>query len=613
MGASAHKVLLFGGFTLDPRRGCVLLDDREVALRPKSYELLRVLVENAGRLVPKDELFERVWPDVVVNEDSLARCMSDVRRALGDGEQRLIRTIPRRGYLFCADVSESEAGPPASAPAPVQSVAAVHDTSSIAAATVPLHATTPGTKMPSGAQQPAADAAPGEGSAPARSATAQPAPRAGRRHRTAMAGALLLAVALGVGAWFLPLDAGPPLPDKPSIAVLPFGNPGGDAREDYFSDGISEDLITKLSKSSDLFVIAPDSASRYRGAQNDERQIGRRLGVRYLLRGSVRRQGEHLHVTARLVDTFSGSNRWAEAYDLSLEGLFAMQDEVTQKITSSLVSQINASEFDRVSRKPDGSMVAYDYYLRGRSAMADIDARTRAAQLEHLADAQRFLLQALEADPRSAAAMTTLARTYVFAWIHKLDLDLPWQASLDRALPLAWRAVELEPYRPEANSELAWILHWQYRRDEAMAYFERALQLNPNLPEGRIGLALAHNGRAAEAIDFMKRVMRRDPLHRASYFSYLGNAYFLNGQFSEALPMHRIAAVRAPELVNVHVWHAAAAAQMDQASEARAAADKVLALQPVFTVGRFLDIVRLAEKRDSERLAHALRKAGLPE
>jgi adenylate cyclase len=236
MPSSTQTTLQFERFTLDIARSRLCADDEDIKLRPKSFDVLRYLVENADRLVTKDELVRAVWDKVVVTDESLTRCMSDVRLALGDADQRIIKTVPRRGYMFAAKVSKPVA-----------------------------------------------------------------------------------------------LTAALPLPDRPSIAVVPFTNRSGDAQQDYFADGISEDLITNLSKFAGLFVIARHSAFRYRGADLDVRQIGRELGVRYLLGGSVRRDAERIRITAQLVDAETSEQLWAEYYDRELTGIFAVQDEVTQK------------------------------------------------------------------------------------------------------------------------------------------------------------------------------------------------------------------------------------------------------------------------------------------
>jgi adenylate cyclase len=540
---NSHQVFRFEGYLLDLTRGCLRTEDRDIELRPKTFELLRYLVENNGRLVSKDEIFGTVWPNVIVTDDSIKRCVSELRVALGDREQRIIKTVPRRGYLFAAAVFQSAIGV--------------------------------GTAPPDAAARedhPKADSVPSE-----------------RKNL--------------------------PLPDRPSIAVLPFTNMSGDPLQDYFSDGISEDLITSLSKFAGLFVIARHSAFRYKGSQLDVRQIGSDLGVRYLLVGSVRRDAGRVRITAQLVDATTGTQLWAEHYDRELTSIFAVQDEVSQKIVATLVAHVSRSELDRALRKPPENLAAYDYYLRGTAIMKN---HQRDPSGETIAAARTLYEQCIAADPRYAPALQGLAHTYIVSWLHRkqyepIAREYQEQATIDRALYLAQKAIELDGNLPDAHVTLAYVLHWQYRRAEGMAEFERAFELNPNLADFRFSIALIHNGRAAEAIEDMRRIMRLDPFHPDVYFSSLGYAYYLGGLHAEALENLRTGARRMPDWRPAHVWLATAAAGSGRDEEARRAAGEVLRLEPGFTIAKWVRLERLARQEDADRVAEDLRKAGLPE
>ena len=582
MHTVAHTVFRFEGYALDVTRGLLSADDREIPLRPKSFEVLRYLVENADRLISKDELMQVIWPSVTVTDDLLKRCVSDVRLALGDGEQRIIKTVPRRGYVFAAPVLSSPIG---------TSVAITP-----AAASIELTGQEP----------------PG-----ARELTIPDATWLTSRKQRALAvlAGLILMLIAAAGAWYWRQPAGLPLPDRPSIAVLPFVNIGGDPEQDYFSDGMSEDLITSLSKFADLFVIARNSAFTYKGKQIDLSQIGRELGARYLVQGSVRRDADRLRITAQLVEGATGKQLWAERYDRELAGLFSVQDDVTQKIVVTLVAHVTKSERDRVLRKPPESLAAYDYYLRANALMRNIHREKRG---ETIAAARQLYQRAVDADPHYAPAVQGLAHTYITAWqeltsyepiVHEYQL----KSTLDRALLLAQSAVELDGNLAESHATLGFILRWQYRLNEGIAEFERAFALNPNLADGRFGNMLNHQGRAPEAIEFMKRIMRLDPFHPAVYFQYLGNAYYLTGEYETALELIRTGASRMAGYRPVFVWLAAAAAQSRRDDEARQAAADVLRLQPDFTIAKWLQLLRLARQEDADRLADGLRKAGLPE
>ena len=582
MHTVAHTVFRFEGYALDVTRGLLSADDREIPLRPKSFEVLRYLVENADRLVSKDELMQVVWPSVIVTDDSLKRCVSDVRLALGDGEQRIIKTVPRRGYVFAAPVLSSPIGTSVAftpAPAPIELTG--QEPPGAHALTIP-----DATLLTSRKQ----------------------------RALAVLAGLILVLIA-AAGAWYWRQPAGLPLPDRPSIAVLPFVNIGGDPEQDYFSDGMSEDLITSLSKFADLFVIARNSAFTYKGKQIDLSQIGRELGARYLVQGSVRRDADRLRITAQLVEGATGKQLWAERYDRELAGLFSVQDDVTQKIVVTLVAHVTKSERDRVLRKPPESLAAYDYYLRANALMRNIHREKRG---ETIAAARQLYQRALDADPRYAPAVQGLAHTYITAWqeltSHEpIAHEYQQKSTLDRALLLAQSAVELDGNLAESHATLGFILRWQYRLNEGIAEFERAFALNPNLADGRFGNMLNHQGRAPEAIEFMKRIMRLDPFHPAVYFQYLGNAYYLTGKYETALELIRTGASRMAGYRPVFVWLAAAAAQSGRDDEARQAAADVLRLQPDFTIAKWLQLLRLARQEDADRLADGLRKAGLPE
>ncbi|HEV2097604.1 MAG TPA: winged helix-turn-helix domain-containing tetratricopeptide repeat protein [Stellaceae bacterium] len=570
-----RKAYDFAGYTLDLTRGSLNAGGRVIELRPKSFGLLTYLVENPGRLVPKDELLGAIWPDVTVGDESLAKCISEVRAALNDSAQRLVRTVPRRGYLL--DVPVSPCLPP-----PV-------------------------------ASEPAAAAAGGETVV---SAHPQPIGMRWRRRVAIPIGAALVVVfgilAAAVSLWHRPADR--PF-NGPAIAVLPFVNAAGDPRQDYFCDGLTEDLIASLGRFRELFVIGRASTFSYKGRSVPPEQIARELGVRYLLSGSVRRDDETLRINAELIDADTGAQLWAGSYDRTLAGVFAVQDEVTRNIVGALPAHIDRAELERVSRSRTDSPAAYDLYLRGKALITMRHGDNRGAMV---AQARQLFDKALEADPRYAPAMQGLAYTYAAAFLEPMQdgllvNELRQPATLDRALTLARQAVELNPYLAEAHATLAWILHWQYRRGEAIAEFNRALELNPNLADGRLAHMLVHDGRAPEAVAFMRRVMRQDPFPPPIYFSYLGNACYLTGDYDAAFNTLRTGMEKMPGYRAIPVWLAAAAAQSGHDEDAHTTAALVLQLAPKFTIAGWLRHIAFDRQADADHLATGLRKAGLPE
>jgi adenylate cyclase len=270
-----------------------------------------------------------------------------------------------------------------------------------------------------------------------------------------------------------------------------------------------------LSKFAGLFVIARHSAFRYRGSQLDVKQIGCDLGVRYFLVGSVRRDAGRVRITAQLVDATTGTQLWAEHYDRELTDIFAVQDEVTQKIVVTLIAHISRSELDRALRKAPDSLASYDYYLRANAIMKNWHGDWTG---ETIAAARKLYEKSIAADPHYAPAIQGLAYTYLASWIEPwqhtpISFEYQQEETLDHALALAQRAVELDPNLADARITLAGILHWQNRRAESMSEFERAFELTPNLADFRFGMALIHNGRAEEGMNDLKRIVRLDPFH----------------------------------------------------------------------------------------------------
>src|SRR5215468_4528627 len=259
------------------------------------------------------------------------------------------------------------------------------------------------------------------------------------------------------------------LADRPSVAVLPFANLCGDPQQDYFSDGITEDITTELSRFSELIVIGRNSAFQYKGKAVDLRQVGRELGARYILEGSARRSGDRIRIAAQLIDAMTGAHRWAERYDRELRDAFAVQDEVASAIVAILAAHVNRAETARALLKPPSAWEAYKNYLRGAEAfLLHVTRRTKAS----LYDARHLLEQSLRIDPNYARAAAMLARTHFFAYLEPLDGDYLSPAALDRALELAEAAVDLDARLPEARTQLGHVLILKRQHDTGIAEFE---------------------------------------------------------------------------------------------------------------------------------------------
>jgi len=408
------------------------------------------------------------------------------------------------------------------------------------------------------------------------------------------------------------LDDAPPLalPDKPSIAVLPFENLSGDPKQEYFADGVSEDIITELSRFSDLFVIARNSSFKYKGKAVDVRQVGRELGVRYALEGSIRRGGDRVRISAQLVDSATGAHRWAERYDRELKDVFAIQDEVARTIAAILAAHVNKAEAERTLLKPPATWHAYDHYMRAAAAWASFQSSWK---LDQLLETRRHLTDSLKIDPKYARPYSLLASTHRVAWLNPVNEEYLSPAALDRAIALARTAIELDPNLPEAYAELAYNIIRKSDFDGATVAAERAIALNSNFVDYRLAQVFYSVGQPAKAIEIAKAQMRLDPFHPHFAPLIAGIAYYLLKEYQEAQRWLREATGRAPNHQYGHAFLAAAYAQLGRVEDARAEAAEVLRVNSQYTLGTQKQVSILKRAEDSDHLIDGLRKAGLPE
>lgn len=416
---------------------------------------------------------------------------------------------------------------------------------------------------------------------------------------------LILGGAVSVRQLFFrpPLAPALPLPDKPSIAVLPFVNMSGDPEQEYFSDGITEDLITDLSKLSGLFVIARNSVFTYKGKAIKPEQVSRELGVRYVLEGSVRKADNRVRITAQLVDATTGYHRWAERYDRELRDIFAVQEEVTRKIVAALAVQLTAAEQDRLGRKYTDNLEAYDHFLRGT------EYRGRATPETNRQARQRFE-RAIALDPRFALAYALLSFTYLDAWILQWSRDAQ---TLERGLALAQQAVALDDALPAAHMALGWAYNWKKQPEQAIADLERAIALDPNNADGYASLAgiLNFAGKPQEAIRLVEKAMRLNPRHPAYYVHTLGIAYTETGRYEEAIAAFKSVLTRNPDDLLAHIFLTALYSGGGSEERARAEAAEVLRLNPQFSVEVWRQTLPVKDQAVLKDFLDLLRKAGL--
>lgn len=394
-----------------------------------------------------------------------------------------------------------------------------------------------------------------------------------------------------------------PLPDKPSIVVLPFLNLSGDSEQEYFSDGITEDLITDISKLSGLFVISRNSAFLYKGKAARPEHVSKELGVRYMLEGSVRKAGSRVRITAQLIDATTGYHLWAERYDRELQDIFAVQDEVTQKIVSALKITITPSEEARSHRAPTNNLEAYDFFLRGleHHAQRTPNANTTARQMFE---------QAIALDPQFASAYAMLGRTY----LTELAFQLGQRDVAEQQLfTFAQRAVALDDTLPIAHETLAYSYLGQKKYDLAIAAAQRAIALDPNSADTHITLGeiLCFSGQPQEALPLVEQAMRLNPRYPVSYLWSLGQVYALLGRNEEAITAVQRLLTRKPDHITAHVLLAALFSEQGRTEEAQQEVAAILRINPQFSLANLRDRIPYKNPATLERMVTGLQKAGL--
>ena len=519
--AAARDILRFERYTLDAARRSLEHDGRSLPLRPQAMEVLCYLASNSGRTVSKDELFHEVWPGISVTDDSLVQCIHDIRQALDDHEHRIVKTVPRRGYLFTSPL--------------------------------PLDATEP----------------------PAATEQSQRGPL--------------------------------PLPERPSIAVLPFANLSGDGDQEYFADGIVEDITAALSRNRAFFVIARNSSFTYKGKNVDFKQAGRELGVRYLLDGSVRKAVGRVRVTARLVEAASGHQLWADRFDGDVADIFDMQDRIVTRVVGAIAPRVEKAEIDRVKYISTDDLAAYDLYLRGLASWNRWTQEDNATALE-------YFRAAIDKDPDYSTPYGLAASCHFFAKVNS------WSSTFDdkEIARLVDAAAEIGADDPVA---LAWAghVHAFFFKDVERALWltNRALELDVNLATAwvRSGWVRGYAGDPDGAIESLNHALRLDPLDPRIFLTQtaMAFAHFIGGSDEEAANWAAIALRRKPS------WHPALriALASNGMSGRRDEADRVLRAylqsDPEVSIAKICGFYPFARAADRERLIEGLRKAGVPE
>jgi adenylate cyclase len=529
MQTPGEKTFRFLDFRLDLRRGLLSTDDREIALRPKSYEVLRYLVENAGRLVPKDELVTTVWPNVIVADEALARCISDVRSALNDDDQTIIKTVPRRGYLFAPAVSLDGLGGDGVATTPA-------------------------------------------------SASARPAP---------------------------------PF----SLVVLPFASLSGDPERNYLADIITEGLTSYLSRIRDAFVIARSTALTYKGKAADVRQVGRELGVRYVLEGSEQHSGGRVRVSAQLIDVETGAHLWADRFDADHAEALQTQDEIVTRLARAVQIELAAVEAARISRAGLAELGPEELALRGEAIFLRY-----GPSRDHSEAAFDFCEAALKIEPNNVRALSVLVERYATRVTGMQSADR--EADTRRAEDLASRALAADPNSYHARHAKARTLIAQKRAEEAMIEAQQSLRLNPGYIPTYLDLCQANLmlGLPDKTIENADRAMRLSPPDPYLYVFYAQEAlgHIMLGNDQRAVACLRRAVANNPDFPTPLAYLAAMLALTGEDAEAREALKRYLSL-PRTKLRTITDWTKMglsdhpAYLALRRRINEGLHKAGLPE
>ncbi len=556
--ARSESPLGVGDWQVDARANEIWRGAERVRLEPKVMQVLCFLAQRPGTVVSREELEAIAWPRMVVTSDAVTGTIIKLRKALGDEARhpRYIETVSKSGYRLIAEVRREP---------------------------------------------------------PPRSAPRAPSPR---RPRILVPALLALALVAAGGLWLILGDgerppsgsiaSAIPLDQKPGIAVLPFENLGPTPEQDYFADGITEDLTTDLSKLSGLRVLARDSALAYKDSREDARHIAEQLGVDFLLKGSVQRFAGRVRINTRLIDGRHGGNLWAERYDRQIEDIFAIQDEIAGRIVAALAVEIAPADRSRLTHQPQASVHAYDAFLRG------LDFQGRRSR-DDVRQAIEHYQKAIALDPGFARAYAGLAMVYMRDLVD--GWDLAQGDALEQAAALTETAKRLDPSVHQIYFVDGFIELFQRDYEAAIRNAEHAIAINPNYADGYALLAwtLHFAGRPSEGLASMERAVRLNPRVPAIYRLVRGALYYSMAELDRALADFERAAEMSPSFQLVRTWLAAAYAGVGRLAEAHWEAQEILALDPSFSVARVEQALPIWNPEYRERLVNDLRLAGLPD
>lgn len=552
-----------GDWIVDPDSGRLQRGQTQKKIEPKVMQLLVVLAQIPGKVVSRETLEAKVWSGSVVGYDAIAGSVIKLRKALGDSSRnpQYIETVPKKGYRLIAPVKQ-----PAT------------------------QATTAANTHPGFTKQ---------------------APKKKNVYKIVAAGTgiiiaagLALIWALGPDALHQHFSASAKIP---SIAVLPFKNLSDDPRQEYFSDGISEDIIIDLSHISGLSVIARNSSFAYRDTSQSIQDIASELGVEYLLTGSIRKAGDRLRINAELIEARSGRSLWADRYDRRLVDIFELQDEIRNMIVSALSIRLAGAEVTRLSKRSINSFAAYDLFLQGRRAYNEQTA-------EGLVRAEALYRRAINLDPGFARAYGALG----IALSRQFQFDFVKSARNERlaeAYEVAKKAVSIEPTSPQAWWALGFVHLWRGEFEQAADAVEQSVALSPNFADGWALLSQINNvlGRGSQALRFIRKAMVLNPRYTWEYAYSEGRGYYNIGEYEKAVRALSTALKRNESSLYPRLYLAASYFRLGRLEDARWEITRLEVVNPKISLSHLQKSMPLLAGEHRDRLFEDLKQAGMPQ
>lgn len=542
---------------VDPPTCRIKKGDIEVKVEPKVMMVLTCLARNPGQVISRDELESMVWKDMVVGYDSLASTIIKLRKAFGDDSKnpQIVETVPKRGYRLIAEVSE------------------------------------PGTSND-------------EATPKKFSGSTEVQANTGQSRRLIIPVLVSVLVAVVIILWPSRPDKVESPSTKPVIAVLPFKNLSNDVNQEYFSDGMTADIITDLSKISAVSVISRNSVFAYKNTNVDIKELGQTLGVTYVVEGNVQKSGNKLRISARLIDAQNSHSLWADRFDGTLSDVFSLQDEVTSNIVTSLAIKLTENDRKNLVHEYTKSIEAYDEFLKGWQLfwIFSKDSNHRARE---------YFLKAIKLDDQFARAYANLALTYTYDYINAWQEDT--EQSMQLAMDYARKAVAMDPSIPQVHWVMGLIFMFNKDYQSALESAQKTLDKDPNYADGHglMATILNYAGKPKEALKFMKTAMLLNPHHPSIYKIIRGEIHFNLREYDKAIDYFEAALERNPEAQEPRLWLAAAYALSNRMDEAEWQLEILQQDESMLTLEHIESVIPFKDPAQRSHLLNGLYKAGL--